>query len=192
AEHGDPALTARLLGAGASPGAGTRIGRHTPLHLAARGGHDRVVRLLVDAKADVSAPTTTGAAPLHFAAASGSRDAVTILLDAGADVNVREPQWGQTPLMFAAASGRTDVVRTLLARGADARATAKVVDISARNVQDSAESRQRNARVAAIQKQLAAAKARAATTAPAGSAPAPRAARAGRGADGDSGGEPEP
>jgi len=187
AEHGDPALTARLLGAGASPGAGTRIGRHTPLHLAARGGHDRVVRLLVDAKADVGAPTTTGAAPLHFAAASGSRDAVAILLDAGADVNVREPQWGQTPLMFAAASGRTDVVRTLLARGADARATAKVVDISARNREDSAESRARNARVAQIQKELAAAKARAATP---GSAPAPRAAR-GRGGDTD-GNEPEP
>jgi len=187
AEHGDPVLTARLLGAGASPGAGTRIGRHTPLHLAARGGHDRVVRLLVDAKADVGAPTTTGAAPLHFAAASGSRDAVAILLDAGADVNVREPQWGQTPLMFAAASGRTDVVRTLLARGADARATAKVVDISARNREDSAESRARNARVAQIQKELAAAKARAATP---GSAPAPRAAR-GRGGDTD-GNEPEP
>ena len=68
-------------------------------------------------------------------------------------------QWGQTPLMFAAASGRTEVVKVLLARGADVRATAKVVDISARNRQDSAESRARNARVAAIQKELAAANA---------------------------------
>jgi ankyrin repeat protein len=187
AEHGDAALTARLLDAGANPGTGTRIGRHTPLHLAARGGHSQVVRLLVDAKADVSALTTTGAAPLHFAAAAGNRDAVIMLLDAGADVNVREPQWGQTPLMFAAASGRTDAVTALLARGADVRATAKVVDISARNREDSAESRARNARVATIQKELAAAKATP------GSAPAPRAARAaGRGADADAGNEPEP
>ena len=190
AEHGDQDLTARLLKAGANPGAGTRIGQHTPLHLAAKAGHASVLRLLVNAKADVSALTTTGAAPLHFAAASGSSEAVTILLDAGADVNVREPQWGQTPLMFAAASGRTEVVKALLAHGADAAATAKVVDITARNGQDSIESRARNARVAAVQKQLAAAKARAATTASTGSAPPARAR--GRGGDADSGGEPEP
>jgi uncharacterized protein len=192
AEHGDQELTARLLKAGANTGAGTRIGQHTPLHLAAKTGHASVLRLLVDAKADISALTTTGAAPLHFAAASGSSEAVTILLDAGADVNVREPEWGQTPLMFAAASGRTEVVKVLLARGADAAATAKVVNITARNGQDSIESRARNARVAAVQKQLAAAKARATTTASTGSAPPARARAGGRGGDADSGGEPEP
>jgi ankyrin repeat protein len=189
AESGDHELAASLLKAGASPVAKTRIGAHTPLHVAAKGGYPLVVRLLLEnpsAKAGVDALTTTGAAPLHFAAASGSSETVRILLDAGADVNRREPQWGQTPLMFAAAAGRTDVVRVLLARGADARATARVVDISARNRQDSAESRTRNARVAEIQKQLAAAKA---ASAPAGSAPT---ARARRGGDGDSGGEPEP
>jgi uncharacterized protein len=188
AEHGDRQLTATLLKGGASPAAQTRIGRHTPLHVAAKGGHHLVVKLLVDAGADVRALTTTGAAPLHFAAASGSAEAVTILLDRGADVNGREPQWGQTPLMFAAALGRTAVVKTLLARGADVRATAKVVDISARNRRDSAESRDRNARVAAVQRQLAAA--RAASSAPAG-APAARPARP-RAADQDAGNEPEP
>jgi ankyrin repeat protein len=185
AEHGDHDLAAVLLESGANPGAETRIGRHTPLHVAAQGGHHLVVRTLLQnkaGKAGVNATTTTGAAPLHFAAASGSRETVTILLDSGADVNVREPQWGQTPLMFAAAAGRADVVGVLLARGADVRATGKVVDISARNRQDSAASRERNARVAAIQKQLAVRTA---------AASSPRPAR-GRGGDGDSGGEPEP
>jgi len=188
AERGDHELAVSLLKAGADPAAVTRTGRYTPLHVAAKGGHHLVVRALVDAKADVGALTTTGAAPLHFAAASGSSEAVTILLKHGADVDVREPQWGQTPLMFAAASGRTEAVKVLLAHGADVRAQAKVVDLSARNRQDSAQSRERNARVAAIQKQLAAAKTKA--TASAGSPPAARAAR-GRGAE-DSGGEPEP
>src|SRR2546425_5407632 len=187
AEVGDRDLTASLLASGADPAAVTRIGRYTPLHVAAKGGHAAVVRLLVAAKADVGALTTTGATPLHFGGGSGSAETVTILLDNGADVNVREPQWGQTPLMFAAASGRTEVVKVLLARGGDVRATAKVVDISARNREDSAESRERNARVAAIQKQLAAARAAAA---PAGS-PGARPAR-GRGGNADSGGEPEP
>src|SRR5712691_1459448 len=150
AEQGNQELAGLLLAAGAIPDAVTRIGRHTPLHIAAKGGHHLVVRRLVDAKADVRATTTTGAAPLHFAAASGSSETVTILLDGGADVNVREPEWGQTPLMFAAASGRTEVVKVLLARGGGVRATAKVVDISASNREDSDESRERNERVAAI------------------------------------------
>src|SRR6185295_9250222 len=68
----------------------------------------------------------------------------------------------------------------------DASATGKVVDISARNLEDSAESRARNARVAAIQKELAAARATAA------SAPGARAARPAGPRSTDSGGEPEP
>ena len=187
AERGDLELAKSLLASGANAGAATRIGRHTPLHIAATRGHGAVVRALIDAKADANARTTTGAVPLHFAAASGDTESLAALADHGADVNAREPEWGQTPLMFAAAAGRAGAVKLLLARGADARATAKVVDISARNREDGAQSRERNARVAAIQRQLAAARAAAA---PAG---APAAARGGRGrGDGDSGGEPEP
>jgi len=186
AEHGDAELATLLLKSGANPGAGTRIGRHTPLHIAAKGGHAAVVRLLVDAKADVNAATTTGATPLHFAAASGSGDAIVALLDRGAEVNAREPEWGQTPLMFAAAGGRTEAVKALIARGADLRATGKVVDISARNRDDGIESRERNARVAAIQKELAAKAAAAGSRGPAG----PMTARPAR--NDDNGGEPEP
>ncbi len=101
-----------------------------------------------------------------------AREAIAILLDAGADVNAREPQWGQTPLMFAAGSGRTEAVKLLLARGADARATGKVVDLSARNREDSAESRVRNARVAADPEGTGR---RPAAKGPAASAPAARA-----------------
>jgi uncharacterized protein len=188
AERGDSGLAALLLEAGASPRAETRIGRYTPLHVAAKGGHSAVVRRLVDAKADVAAATTTGATAVHFASESGDTETVRILLDAGADANAREPQWGQTPLMFAAGFGRTDAVNLLISRGADVAATAKVVDISARNRHDSAESRERNARVAAIQKQAAAR-----ASANGGAASAPAAARGrGRGGDADSGGEPEP
>jgi uncharacterized protein len=196
AERGDDELALLLLQSGANPAAPTRIGRHRPLHVAAKGGHHIVVRLLLEQRTasgntpdvDVNAPTTTGAVPLHFAAASGSSDTVKILLNHGADVNAREPQWGQTPLMFAAASGRTAVTRVLLAHGADVKATGKVVDVSARNRLDSAESRERNARVAAMQKQLAAAKGTGASTGP----PPPARSSRGRAGNADSGGEPEP
>jgi ankyrin repeat protein len=184
AERGDAELAGLLLASGANAAAVTRIGRYTPLHVAAKSGKAGVVRALIDAKADVNALTTTGAAPLHFAAASGSSEAVALLVDHGADVNVREPQWGQTPLMFAAAAGRTAVVKTLLARGADLRITAKVVDISARNREDAAESRARNARIAEIQRRLAAETS--------GSTPGAAQQGRGRARGDDSGNEPEP
>jgi ankyrin repeat protein len=193
AELGNAELADVLLNAGANPRAATRVGEYTPLHVAAKGGHDRVIARLLESGQgtliDVNATTSTGATALHFAAASGSAAAIALVLDRGANVNAREPQWGQTPLMFAAGSGRTEAVKVLMSHGADARITGKVVDISARNRQDSADSRARNARVAEIQKQLAAAKAAAAA---ASGAPAPPQRARGRGGDADSGGEPEP
>lgn len=185
AERGNREAAAALVKAGAPVSAATRIGQHAPLHVAAKGGHAAIVRLLIDAKADVRARTTTGVSPLHYAATSGSADAIAALLDAGAEVDAREPEWGQTPLMFAAAAGRTAAVKVLVARGADVAAAGRVVDLGARNKEDSAESRARNARVAAIQRERAVALARVA------GAPA-AAPRSGRPVADDSGNEPEP
>ena len=186
AERGQQEVVAVLLGAGAQVSAVTRLGGYQPLHLAARAGQAAVVTALLAGHAPAAAPTTTGATALHFAAAAGSAPAVAALIAAGAAVDAREPQWGQTPLMFAAAAGRTDVVRVLAARGADLSLAAKVVDVSARNREDGAESRVRNQRVAALQRERAAQLAKIAGSA--GVAPAARGPRA----TVDDGGEPEP
>jgi ankyrin repeat protein len=185
AERGDDTLARVLLAGGADVAAVTRIGRQTPLHLAAAGGHAAIVSLLLAAKADPAVTTTTGATPLHFAAGAGNVDAVTLLLDRGADVDSREPQWGQTPLMFAAAAGRTDVVQTLVKRGASLTLAARVVDLRERNRADGLESRARNQRIAALQRELAA-------KAAASGAAAPPAMRAGGDRNSDNGNEPEP
>ncbi|MGD9905088.1 MAG: ankyrin repeat domain-containing protein [Vicinamibacterales bacterium] len=184
AERGLVDAATLLLARGADVTAVTRLGRYTPLHVAARRGQAAIVAALLGAKADPNAVTGTGAVALHFAAAAGSREAVAALLDAGAAVDAREPEWGQTPLMFAAAAGRTEVAQLLVARGADLAATAKVVDLIARNRADAAESRARNQRVAALQRERAAAMATIAGSAP---PPAPRTAR-----PADDGNEPEP
>jgi ankyrin repeat protein len=184
AERGQADIAAALLGAGARLTAVTRLGAYTPLHLAARRGHDAVALRLIAAGAEVSAVATTGVTPLHLAAAAGTRATIEALLAKGAAVDAREPQWGQTPLMFAAAAGRTEAVKALVAHGADPGATAKVVDLNVRNREDGAESRARNQRVAAVQRERAAALAKISGSA------APPPARTAR--PSDDGNEPEP
>ncbi len=149
ARHGDLRTARRLLAAGADVEAVTRLGRHTPLHVASRAGHAPVIAALLQHRADAAAATSAGAAPLHFAAQSGNVDAVETLLAHGADPDVREPRWGQTPLMFAAGAAQAAAVAPLLRWGADPGIAATVVDIAARNTLDQADSRRRRARVAA-------------------------------------------
>jgi ankyrin repeat protein len=150
AQHGDVEIAGLLLDAGADTETRTRLGGHTPLHVASRSAQELTVTALLVAGADPAAVTTTGATALHFVAASGSAGAVSALLDHGADADVREPVWGQTPLMFAAAAARTEAIAVLLARGADPELAGTVVDVAARNEADRADSRRRRARIAAL------------------------------------------
>ena len=151
ARNRDAALVRDLLEAGAKVGAGTRIGRYTPLHLASDAGAGEVVEVLLGAGADPERAITVGggARPLHFAAESGSERAIMALLAAGADVNATEESWGQTPLIFAASRGRTEAVRALLEAGADPAIHTRVMDVSARAVLDRIERSERNRRLAA-------------------------------------------
>ncbi len=149
AKNRSAGLARALLDAGAEVGAGTRIGRYTPLHVAAQAGAGEVVEVLVAAGADPERAIESGggARPLHFAAASGSERAVAALLAAGAHVDATEESWGQTPLIFAASEGRTGAVRTLLGAGADPAVHTKVVDVTERAVYDRIERAERNRRL---------------------------------------------
>ena len=125
-----PDMARLLIGAGADVNAPTRIGNHTPLHVAAETGAGDVIKVLADAGANVKAVTSTGVTPLHLAAESGTVDGIAALVAKGADVNARETAWGQTPLMFAAAKGRTDAVKALLQDKADFTITSKVISFA--------------------------------------------------------------
>lgn len=59
--------------------------RVRPLHSAAASGDTEVVRLLVEAGADVDATQEGGFTPLHAVAQNGDDEAVEILLEAGAN-----------------------------------------------------------------------------------------------------------
>ena len=91
-----------------------------PIQLAADNGHSEVIKLLLQAGADVNAPhEKVQATPLQYAAAAGRLDAVRVLLAAHAKVDAVDNQ-GRTPLMWAASKGQVPVIQELLQHGADA------------------------------------------------------------------------
>mmetsp|Transcript_23578 Transcript_23578/g.33769 ORF Transcript_23578/g.33769 Transcript_23578/m.33769 type:complete len:86 (+) Transcript_23578:421-678(+) len=58
----------------------------TPLHVAARGGHQEVVSLLLAGGAQTEAVDTYGDTPLHVAARGGHQEVVSLLLAGGAQI----------------------------------------------------------------------------------------------------------
>jgi ankyrin repeat protein len=99
----------------------------TALMCAAGKGHLEVVRLLLQAGADVSAVCETsregggaggGEPALHFALKGNHLAVAEALLDAGADPNALGG-YGRSPLTIAIAENNLDALRLLLKRGAD-------------------------------------------------------------------------
>lgn len=124
ARRGDPDIMRTLLVDAASLVSrrlNARVDKETPLHFACATRSLDVVRLLVDAGANLDARGTHSATPLHVACQSGSIDIVRLLVDAGANLDAREDH-SVTPLHAACQSGSIDVVRLLVDKGADVSA----------------------------------------------------------------------
>ena len=106
--------------------AGRRGGWGTPLHLAADWpgyfpNGPAVVRLLIEAGADPSAPSDEGPSetPLHWAASSDDVEVAAALIDGGADIEARGASIaGGGPLCNAVGYGCWHVARLLVERGA--------------------------------------------------------------------------
>jgi ankyrin repeat protein len=89
-----------------------------PVQIAARFGHAKVVRLLVDHGAELNTICGEYGYPLQAAAYGGHADIVRILLDHGADVNAKGGKFGSA-LIAACHDGHLRAARVLLDRGAD-------------------------------------------------------------------------
>ncbi len=78
-----------LLARGAGVNANESAQNQTALMWAAAEHHPDVVRILIQAKADLLAHTKSGFTALHFAAREGDIESARLLLAAGVDINIR-------------------------------------------------------------------------------------------------------
>ena len=115
---GDAARVELLLAEGADVNAPQGDGM-TALHWAARSVNAPLVRLLLDAGAEIAATTRIGAyTPLHLASEVGNAAVAGLLLAAGAEQTATTADvGGATPLHLAAAAGDAATVRLLLEHG---------------------------------------------------------------------------
>ncbi|HHH36295.1 MAG TPA: hypothetical protein ENK48_05635 [Gammaproteobacteria bacterium] len=88
------------------------------LILAARYGHERAVRYLLNQGLDIDQQDDLGHTALTAVAATSHSDILRLLLKEGADVNLATND-GTTALMNAAANGRLENVQLLIQAGAD-------------------------------------------------------------------------
>lgn len=85
-----------------------------------RNDMEEIVKLLVNAGANVRKENLTGWTPLHFAVHGASLKSVKVLLEKNPDVNASD-RHKQTPLFIAVKEGRVSVVEALIDAGTDIR-----------------------------------------------------------------------
>jgi uncharacterized protein len=91
-----------------------------PLVMAAYEGHTDIVRLLLEAGADVTAVDPgMKATALHAAAYAGRTDAAQLLIEYGIDIDKQGPKNGYTALHDAIWQNNIDTAKVLIEAGAD-------------------------------------------------------------------------
>lgn len=127
-KHSNINAVRQLLMAGANPNTKDSAG-DTPLHalVSCEGiGHkDKILELLIDAKADLNYTNNRHNTPLHLAVSNdakvGNNTVVSYLINKGADVNVKNFD-GNTPIHLAVTCGNSSMVELLITARADVNA----------------------------------------------------------------------
>ncbi|EPS41964.1 hypothetical protein H072_4032 [Dactylellina haptotyla CBS 200.50] len=91
------------------------------LRVAAKQGHEQLVRELLSTKLDPNCKNAEGGTPLHQAAEEGQLNIAKLLIEHSANIHA-EDSGRYSPLHLAAKNGRIEVVRFLIEHGADVNA----------------------------------------------------------------------
>lgn len=92
---------------------------NTPLMYGCAGGHEEVVRVLLEAGANVEDHNENGHTPLMETASAGHVQVAKILLEHGAGINTHSNEFKESALTLACYKGHLEMVRFLLEAGAD-------------------------------------------------------------------------
>jgi ankyrin repeat protein len=119
---GNVAVVKALMARGANVNAATVETKNTALMWAVADRFPEIVKILIDAHADVHASTAKGFTPLIYAARNGDIEMAKVLLAAGVKATEIGSD-GTHPLVYAIADGHADFAMFLLDHGADAKAS---------------------------------------------------------------------
>ena len=120
--EGTPQQVEAVIKAGTDVNAINELGWRTPLmNAAGRNNNPEVLRVLIQAGANVNAKDNYGSTPLMYAALNDNSEVFKALIQAGANVNAKNDD-GWTPLMLAAGDNSAEVVSVLIKGGADVNA----------------------------------------------------------------------
>jgi ankyrin repeat protein/mannosyltransferase OCH1-like enzyme len=121
ASVGDYAAAEKLLDEGANVNNDYHPSKATPVYMAARNNHSKVLKLLIDRGGDVDSRIVRGDYPLYVAASLNNIDVLKVLLSAGAnkEFKVFEDPYQYTALFVAAYSGHYESCKILLENGAE-------------------------------------------------------------------------
>lgn len=84
---------------------------------ASRKSYNHIVKMLLDAGANINAKDDSGWTSLMYASCNGHKDVVEFLLVSKADVNIKN-QWGKTALKYALKYDHIDIIDLLKKYGA--------------------------------------------------------------------------
>ncbi|XP_019854775.1 PREDICTED: ankyrin-1-like [Amphimedon queenslandica] len=93
-------------------------GRITALHIASIRNDTQLVRLLLNANADVNVQTTEGLTPMYIACVQGNKEMLQFFIEKKADPNLGD-KYGKSPLYAAIERNSVEIVTALLDTGAD-------------------------------------------------------------------------
>ncbi|KAK7574024.1 hypothetical protein V9T40_011215 [Parthenolecanium corni] len=112
-KHGCEENVLILLQRGCDPEKKTFLTGDAALHIAAFNGYMKIVRYLLNYRANIDVKNNKGYTPLHLAAVAGHYDITGILLTNGANILSLDND-GNLPLHFACEKGTIDIVCILL------------------------------------------------------------------------------
>ena len=102
-----------LIGAGADVNYNNGA---TPLYMAAYYGHEQIVKMLIEAGADINVKCVVGWTALQIASARGDENIVKMLLKAGADINAKNNN-EHTALRYALYNSHERIIKILKSYG---------------------------------------------------------------------------